>query len=128
MYERPEEVLKDWLSCVNSGDLEGVLSLYSNDAVLLPTFSSETRNNLESIRGYFVKVSSENEGVIVELIPGTLIVQEISEKVFSLSGLYSWKIITAGVERKVMARFTYTVDISSSSPIKHHHSSLVPVE
>ena len=90
MYERPEEVLNDWLGCVNSGDLEGVLSLYSNEAVLLPTFSSETRNNLESIRGYFVKVSSDNEGVLVEVIPGTLIVQGISEKIFSLSGIYSW--------------------------------------
>ncbi len=128
MYERPEEVLNDWLGYVNSGDLEGVLSLYSNDAVLLPTFSSETRNSLESIRGYFVMVSSNNEGAKVELIPGTLVIQDISEKVFSLSGLYSWEIITEGVERKAMARFTYTVDIRSSSPIKHHHSSLVPEE
>ena len=126
MYERAEEVLKDWLDFVNSRNLEGVLSLYSNDAVLLPTFSNEIRNNLESIQGYFVMVSSTNEGVKVKLIPGTLIVQGISEKVFSLSGLYSWEIITGGMERKALARFTYTIDISSSTPIRHHHSSLVP--
>jgi len=126
MYQRPEDVLNDWLSFVNSGNLEGVLSLYSEDAVLIPTFSSEVRNDSAGVRRYFVKVSTNNEEVIVEVIPSTLIVQGISESVFSLGGLYSWEFLTKGVRSKIMARFTYTIDISSSSPIKHHHSSLVP--
>lgn len=126
MYERADDVLSNWLDCVNSGNLEGVLSLYNEGAVLLPTFSSEVRNDPEGIRRYFVKVSSTNEEVIVEVIPGTLIVQEISDSVFSLGGIYSWEFLTKGVRSKIMARFTYTVDISLKSPIIHHHSSLLP--
>ena len=125
MSQAATKVLFDWLNKVNAGDLEGVLSLYHEDADLLPTFSSEIRTDPEGIRGYFVQVSS-NDKVAVELDADSLIVQKLSDSLYTLGGIYSWLLVKGTTENRFLARFTYTIDISASSPILHHHSSLVP--
>ena len=125
MSERAVDVLNRWLDMVNSGDLEGVLSLYDDNATLLPTFSSEIRNDPSGIRDYFMMISS-NDKVVVELDETSLIVQKLSDRVYSLGGIYSWLLVAGERENRFLARFTYTIDVFANNPILHHHSSLVP--
>lgn len=115
----------DWLNRVNSGDIEGVLSMYSDDAVLLPTFSDEIRTTGDDIRSYFVMISSSDK-VVVELDTDSMIVQQLTETMFTIGGIYSWLLVKGEEERNFLARFTYTIDINSDKPIIHHHSSVVP--
>lgn len=125
MSHRATKVLMDWLNRVNSGDIEGVLSMYSDDAVLLPTFSDEIRTTGDDIRSYFVMISSSDK-VVVELDTDSMIVQQLTETMFTIGGIYSWLLVKGEEERNFLARFTYTIDINSDKPIIHHHSSVVP--
>ena len=125
MSHRATKVLMDWLNKVNTGDIEGVLSMYSDGAVLLPTFSDEIRTTGDDIRSYFVMISSSDR-VVVELDSDSMIVQQLTETIFTIGGIYSWLLVKGDEERNFLARFTYTIDISSNKPIIHHHSSVVP--
>jgi hypothetical protein len=40
MAEYPEAVSKTWVQAINAGDLERVLALYNEKAVLIPAFSN----------------------------------------------------------------------------------------
>ena len=125
MSEAAHKVLQRWLSAVNSGDLEGVLSLYDKEAMLLPTFSEEVRLDAAAIRDYFVTVSSNDE-VAVELVPDSLVTQDLGRGLFSLGGLYDWHFVNKGERRSCRARFTFTLDPGRERPILHHHSSELP--
>ena len=125
MSHRATKVLMDWLNKVNTGDIEGVLSMYSDGAVLLPTFSDEIRTTGDDIRSYFVMISSSDR-VVVELDSDSMIVQQLTETIFTIGGIYSCLLVKGDEERNFLARFTYTIDISSNKPIIHHHSSVVP--
>ncbi len=48
-----ENLLRKWEECLNSGDLEGIVSLYTDNAVLWGTFSDIIRDTPELIREYF---------------------------------------------------------------------------
>lgn len=54
----PELVLKAWMNAVNEGSLEGLLALYDENAVLIPTFSNRLLSKTESIRDYFIRLCS----------------------------------------------------------------------
>jgi len=118
-------VLKAWLGGVNSGDLKDVLSLYSHNAVLLPTFSDKCLVNSEDIKAYFEKLGGY-ENLNVQIYEKTLVVQDFSPTMYSLSGIYGWKFEVEGKNLNVEARFTFMIDLNLSSPIVHHHSSQVP--
>lgn len=48
-----ENLLRNWEECLNNGDLEGIVSLYTYDAVLWGTFSDIIRDTPELIKEYF---------------------------------------------------------------------------
>lgn len=52
------------LSAVNSKDLEGILSIYHDKAVLVPAFSSRIRRTKEEIKDYY-SVLIQMEGLII---------------------------------------------------------------
>lgn len=121
----PLELLRTWIAAVNAWDAEKVLSLYHEDAVLLPTFSSEIRQGLARIQDYFTGVY-KNDRVTVELIEDTITVQDLGNGVAVLGGLYNWVLASDGQVRQPVARYTYCVDMKLPRPILHHHSSVVP--
>lgn len=122
MYNNPQEVLSAWLDGVNRGDMDRVLNLYAKGSVLLPTFSEKILNDRTGIQGYFLNLGKRGVDKVT-LRRETLIVQDLSHSVFALSGLYDWKFSDGSL---VEARFTYTVNITKTSPITHHHSSALP--
>ena len=58
---KPEEVLKAWMQAINNGDLEGLIALYDENAVLIPTFSNRLLGTKAMIRDYFVRLDVREE-------------------------------------------------------------------
>ena len=121
----PQDVLEQWMQAVNNGDVESLLGLYDSQAVLIPTFSNRLLNTPDKLREYFEKLGSREE-LSIALHEKTLIVQELRNPLFSLSGIYNWRFIVDGVLLNFEARFSYVVDLSRPRPILHHHSSQIP--
>ncbi len=125
MEQLAEEVLNRWVESVNAKDPEALLSMYAASAVLLPTFSSEIRSDLEGIRGYFLKIA-QSDRIEVSIHQDSKAVQQLTDNLYSLFGLYTWQIEYAGSRKSFNARYTFLVDVASDRPILHHHSSLLP--
>jgi hypothetical protein len=125
MMKTPRDVLEQWMQAVNDFDIERLLGLYDSQAVLIPTFSNRFLNSPDKIRGYFEKLGSREE-LSIALHERTLIVQELQNQMFSLSGIYYWRFVVDGELLNFEARFTYIIDLSRHNPILHHHSSQIP--
>lgn len=121
----PQDILEQWLQAVNNDDVESLLGLYDSQAVLIPTFSNRILNTPDKLREYFVKLGSRKE-LSIALHAKTLIVQELSNQIFALSGIYNWRFIVDGELLNFEARFSYGMDFSRPGPIVHHHSSQIP--
>ena len=121
----PRNFLDEWIQLVNNGDIESLLNLYDNEAILIPTFSNGILNTPEKLRGYFEELGSREE-LSVSVNEKYLVVQELQNQIFALGGIYDWRFNVEGEVQNFEARFSYLIDLSKSSPILHHHSSQVP--
>tara|TARA_Y100000996_G_scaffold228930_2_gene180099 strand:- start:9174 stop:9557 length:384 start_codon:yes stop_codon:yes gene_type:complete len=121
----PRNFLDEWIQLVNNGDIESLLNLYDNEAILIPTFSNGILNTPEKLRGYFEELGSREE-LSVSVNEKYLVVQELQNQIFALGGIYDWRFNVEGDVQNFEARFSYLIDLSKSSPILHHHSSQVP--
>ncbi|MBV63039.1 MAG: DUF4440 domain-containing protein [Rickettsiales bacterium] len=118
-------ILERWSNAVNNHTPQEVLSLYSDDAVLIATFSPNPLNTTEDIKDYFENFLS-NPGAGVKFEFDSINKQEAGENLTILCGLYTFLKEDDGNKVEVPARFTYVVDESSESQIIHHHSSQLP--
>lgn len=125
MSKRPEEILEAWVSAINSGDVDGVLAMYDEGSVLIPTFSNKMINTPALLREYFEKLAAR-ERLSVSLHRKKVIVQHIRGEVYSMSGLYCWQFDVDDELLSFEARFSYVVDMALPAPILHHHSSQIP--
>lgn len=125
MIKNPKDILEEWMKAVNDGNVESLLSLYDNEAVLIPTFSNRLLNTPEKLRDYFEKLGSREE-LSIALHEKTLIIQELKNQIYSLSGIYNWRFAVDGELLNFEARFSYLIDLSKPNPILHHHSSQIP--
>lgn len=121
----PEELLKAWMRAVNAADLEGLLALYDEDAVLLPTFSNRLLSQPQTIRDYFEKLCQREE-LSIALHEKTLHIQHVSAQTYAMHGIYCWRFAIDGELLSFEARFSYVADLSRPRPILHHHSSQIP--
>ena len=125
MIKKPENILKEWMSAVNKGDIKSLLSFYDKKAILIPTFSNRILSSPKEIRKYFEKVLSRKE-LSLAFHDKTLNVQLIKNKIYALSGIYCWRFAIDGELLSFEARFSCIVNLSLSNPIIHHHSSQIP--
>ena len=123
--KQPEQILKDWMQGINNGDLEGLLALYDEHAVLIPTFSNRLLATPEGIRDYFAKIC-EREELSIALHEKTFKVQPIHGDIYGLSGIYCWRFAIDGELLSFEARFSYVLDMARPQPILQHHSSQIP--
>lgn len=123
--QTPRDVLNQWMQAVNGDDIEQLLDLYDEQAVLIPTFSNKLLSTRERLRGYFEKLGAR-ENLSLALHEKTLIIQNVQNDVYSLSGIYNWRFDVDGELLNFEARFSYVMDLSRPSPIVHHHSSQIP--
>lgn len=125
MKNTPEAILKSWMTAVNDGDIETVLSLYNDKAILIPTFSNRILKTPEGIREYFERLASRDD-LSVALHEKTQAVQYVTEEVSTLAGIYCWRLAIDGQLLNFEARFSYVLNLSLDNPIMHHHSSQIP--
>lgn len=122
----PTDVLYKWLEAVNQTDLEKILSLYDESAMLIPTFSNKVLSTPDKIQDYFKKLGTREE-LSVALHEKTLRIQTLVEnQLFTLNGIYNWRFKVDDEVLNFEARFSFIIDLSKSNPIIHHHSSQVP--
>ena len=125
MFNSPKQIIEVWFNGVNSCNLPEVIKLYDQKAILLPTFSNKCLHTPEGIRNYFEKLATHKD-LHVALHENTLSIQELSNELYSMCGIYCWRFEVEGEVLNFEARFTFTVKTTSSRPIIHHHSSQVP--
>ncbi len=111
-----------WNEALATGDPDAVTSLYSSDAVLLPTVSNKMRRNHAEIRDYF-------EGFLRKAPRG--VVNESSVRDFGdlaiHSGIYTFELTTDGQTSEVPCRFTFVYRNEGGEwTIIEHHSSAMP--
>ena len=123
--KKPEQILKEWMQAVNSGNVEILLALYNEKAVLIPTFSNRLLGNPGKIREYFELLSTREE-LSIALHEKTLDIQAIKDDVFAMHGIYCWRFMIDGELLSFEARFSYVLDMGLPNPILQHHSSQIP--
>jgi hypothetical protein len=125
MKTSPNEFLKAWMDRVNNGELEPLLAMYDESAVLIPTFSNRLLARPQAVREYFERLFSREE-LSLALHEKTLITQNMQAEVWSMCGIYCWRFAIDGELLNFEARFSYLLDLARPAPILHHHSSQIP--
>ena len=118
---KPFEILNSWQQHLNEKNLSGVLKLYDISCILIPTFSSEILTDHEQIKEYFIQVIEIQKGK-VEFQPNSISEQQVGEYMYLLNGKYYFHLME---KEKILARFSFLVDLLSENPIIHHHSSQI---
>lgn len=120
-----ENLLRAWEVCLNNTDLDGIISLYTEDAVLWGTFSEVIRDTPVLIRDYF-EVLFNRKNLKVHFGPSNL-------RSFGQAAIYSgeYEFSYENDENKLVkcpARFSFVFykDGNDSYKIIDHHSSLTP--
>ena len=121
----PENVIEKWANYFNAGDLEGITSLYHKDSTLLPTFLPKLLASKEQISGYFIAAIEGKASI--EVIVSQSIKKVVSENTYLMTGTYVFCLPSKGGE-KFESWYSFLIDLSDDSPIRHHHSSRVPFD
>lgn len=114
-----------WAGLINDGKVEETIALYTERASLMPTFSPHTIRDEAGLIDYFTQLASR-PGLSVSLHEKTVDTIQVSDSVFSLSGVYSFKFEVDDTLLTFPSRFTFLIDLASEAPILHHHSSQIP--
>jgi len=123
--QSPEIIIDHWAEHFNNGNLESLLDMYHEDATLLPTFLPNLLSNPEQIEDYFVRIIESQASV--EIDDSKTINKKLSENMYLMTGRYTFCLKTKD-NIKYLSWFTFLIDLSVDSPIRHHHSSRVPFE
>jgi uncharacterized protein (TIGR02246 family) len=118
-----EQLFVRWNQALHSGDAHQVSSLYSEDALLLPTLSAEPRRDGAAINNYF-------EGFLAQAPEGRIESREIRLGCNQAldAGTYSFLLHPPGQPaERVQARYSFVYAFRNGEwRILHHHSSLLP--
>lgn len=125
MIKTSKDILNQWMRAVNNGNIQDLLGLYDDKAVMIPTFSNRLLDRKEKIKDYFEKLANKEE-LSIALHENTIITQNLGNNIYLLSGIYNWRFAVDGELLNFEARFSYVIDSTKSSPILHHHSSQIP--
>ncbi len=124
-YTSPMEVLNAWIEAVNTLDIDTILTMYSADHILLPTFSPHMIRDDAATLQYFQQLGTR-KGLSVRLHQRTLTEQRLNEDCSVFSGIYTWTFEVDDEPLSFASRFTFVIDLADDKPIRHHHSSQIP--
>ena len=123
--QSPENIVNHWVEYFNNGNLECILDMYHEGATLLPTFLPNLLTTPEQIEDYFVRTIEGQASV--EIDDSQTISKKLSENMYLMTGVYIF-CLKKKSNTKYLSWFTFLIDLSVDSPIRHHHSSRVPFE
>lgn len=124
-YTQALDVLHTWIDAVNSGDLAPILTLYADNATLLPTFSPHVADSPAKVESYYIQLASRRN-MSVSLHEKTVHSIHIKDGIHAIYGIYHFSFEIDEDLMSFASRFTFVVDLNSEQPIMHHHSSQVP--
>lgn len=114
-----------WAKRVNQGNIDAILNLYSQNFILMPTFSPHAITTTDKLQDYFTQLAAKDD-MQVHLHDKTIACQQTGEHSYVLTGIYSFQFKVDGALLTFPSRFTFVVNLSQENPILHHHSSQVP--
>jgi uncharacterized protein (TIGR02246 family) len=117
------ELFNKWNASLQTGKPEGVVKLYAEDAVLLPTVDNAVRIGYEAIKSYFREfIKLKPKGEIIERHISVLDKNNVAD-----DGLYAFSIVANGKNKVIKARYSFIYEkIKGKWLIKVHHSSQMP--
>ena len=122
---QPLLIIDQWASFFNNGDLDGIMNLYHDNSTLLPTFLPNLLSTPKQIEEYFVRTIDGQASV--EIDDSQTIIKKLSDNMYLMTGVYIF-CLKKKSNTKYLSWFTFLIDLSVDSPIRHHHSSRVPFE
>ena len=120
----PTEFVEEWMETICSNNVENIVSLYKEEAVLMGTLDGKLRKGHSDIREYF--------DFFVKLQPCGKITT-IEEEDFGhrrmgvANGTYDFDLTENGEKTMAPARFTFVLERAGTKwKIHSHHSSKLP--
>lgn len=116
--------LNKWMAAVASRNVENILPLYDEHAILLPTVAANVHDLPAERKEYFEHFTSKEnlKGVIDEVH-----FRALGENAGVASGLYTFSYSKNGQTYNVPARFTFVFEKEGNDwKIVEHHSSRTP--
>ena len=112
-----------WSEAFNSGDVEQIVRMYTDDALLLGTLSPGMTSKPDDLRAYFKGAATAK--LQVKLGDHSAVV--LAEGVVAIAGFYDFSRPVADGQPVVPARFSFVMVMKDGIwKIAHHHSSVRP--
>ena len=117
----PAEFVEDWMKTICSNNVEAIVSMYKEEAVLLGTLDGKLRKGHSEIKEYF--------DFFVKLQPCGKITSIVEEdfghrRVAVANGTYDFELTENGEKLVAPARFTFVLERAGTKwKIHSHHSS-----
>lgn len=112
-------VLEKWTKAINSHDLDRLVSLYADDVMMIPAFSTKIRTNKDQVRDLYSDLFEKDN---LEVSPFHVVSQKVNGLKVD-SGQYKMKWDVQGFEENRNLRFSFVI---KDGKIASHHSSIEP--
>ena len=112
-------ILDKWVTAVNSHDINALMKVYSDEAMMIPAFSTRIRRNKDQIKDLYRDLFEKHDLTVAPY-------QVISQKVDGVkidSGQYKIKWKSEGFQETSDLRFSFVI---KDGKIMSHHSSIEP--
>ena len=118
-----QQIINSWEKNLNNANLNKLINLYAEDAVLWGTFSNIIRNNTDLIREYFQNLFKKKELKVCFITSNN----RVYESANLYSGTYEFSYMDQDLI-KITARYTFVIckDSRQEYKIVEHHSSVIP--
>ena len=114
-------VLDKWFKAVNAHDINGLMMVYADDALMIPAFSTRIRRNKDQIKDLYRDLFEKDD---LKVVPFRVSSQAVDGLKVD-SGQYKIKWKTQGFEEDNLVRFSFVI---KDGKIVTHHSSTEPGE
>lgn len=114
-----------WNAALGTGDAHQVAALYADDALLLPTKSSEARVTPEAREAYFRDFLKKYPGVKATIDADPARVIRVADRKATDTGHYTFT-TADGAQVKARYTFVYRQEADGTWRISSHHSSALP--
>ncbi|MFT4737071.1 MAG: MFS superfamily sulfate permease-like transporter [Cyclobacteriaceae bacterium] len=112
-------VFDKWKQAINNHDIDALMSLYADEAVMIPAFSTRIRSNKDQIKDLYRDLFEKSDLRVLSSSVGTQKINGLKVD----SGQYKMKWDAQGFEKSNDLRFSFVI---KEGKIISHHSSLDP--
>ena len=112
-------VLDKWVNAINNHDLNLLMQVYSDQAIMIPAFSTRIRRNKDQIKDLYRDLFEKNDLQVIPYQVSSQVVDGLKVD----SGQYKINWNAKGFEESNDLRFSFVI---KDGKIMSHHSSLEP--